>query len=220
MHDCGLLNRILPEFEGIHCRVIRDFHHKYTVDEHTLLTIRGLETLWNPADARAQALRRAARGAARRPELSRFALLLHDIGKAADADHAPGERPDGAHRARSAGGPGRGAADHRVPGPQPPGDVAGRVPPRPRRPARGRAVRAPGRHRRAAEDAVPDDAGRRRGGELQHPDAVEGRAAVAALRRDLQPSDARLRRRAGAAGSGRPRRGHRRTARRHLRSRS
>ena len=64
MHDCGLLNRILPEFEGIHCRVIRDFHHKYTVDEHTLLTVRGLETLWNPATPRPEALRRAARGAA------------------------------------------------------------------------------------------------------------------------------------------------------------
>ena len=40
MLDCGLLGAIFPEFEKIHCRVIRDFYHKYTVDEHTLLTIR------------------------------------------------------------------------------------------------------------------------------------------------------------------------------------
>jgi [protein-PII] uridylyltransferase len=40
MHDCGLLERIFPEFSSVHCRVIRDFYHKYTVDEHTLLTIR------------------------------------------------------------------------------------------------------------------------------------------------------------------------------------
>jgi [protein-PII] uridylyltransferase len=36
MHDCGLLGRIFPEFQRIHSRVIRDFYHKYTVDEHTL----------------------------------------------------------------------------------------------------------------------------------------------------------------------------------------
>ena len=51
MLDCGLLGAIFPEFEKIHCRVIRDFYHKYTVDEHTLLTIRGLESLWHPVSA-------------------------------------------------------------------------------------------------------------------------------------------------------------------------
>jgi [protein-PII] uridylyltransferase len=87
MHDCGLLNRILPEFAGIHCRVIRDFHHKYTVDEHTLLTLRGLEALWNPATPgrkRFGALLEELRA----PEQLSLSLLLHDIGKAGDADHA------------------------------------------------------------------------------------------------------------------------------------
>ena len=37
MHDCGLLDRVFPEFARIHGRVVRDFYHKYTVDEHTLL---------------------------------------------------------------------------------------------------------------------------------------------------------------------------------------
>ena len=45
MHDCGLLGRMFPEFQAISCRVVRDFYHKYTVDEHTLLTIRNLERL-------------------------------------------------------------------------------------------------------------------------------------------------------------------------------
>src|SRR4029078_7449357 len=40
MHDSGLLGQIIPEFKAINCRVVRDFYHKYTVDEHTLLTIR------------------------------------------------------------------------------------------------------------------------------------------------------------------------------------
>lgn len=87
MHDCGLLMRILPEFESIHCRVIRDFHHKYTVDEHTLLTLRGLEGLWNPATPG----RKRFAGLLEElhaPENLSLALLLHDIGKAGDADHA------------------------------------------------------------------------------------------------------------------------------------
>ena len=87
MHDCGLLNRILPEFAGVHCRVIRDFHHKYTVDEHTLLTIRGLEALWNPKTPgrkRFGALLEELRA----PEALTLALVLHDIGKASDSDHA------------------------------------------------------------------------------------------------------------------------------------
>ena len=45
MHDCGLLGRIFPEFQAVSWRVVRDFYHKYTVDEHTLLTIRNLERL-------------------------------------------------------------------------------------------------------------------------------------------------------------------------------
>jgi [protein-PII] uridylyltransferase len=87
MHDCGLLNRIVPEFAEVHCRVIRDFHHKYTVDEHTLLTIRGLEALWNPATPgrkRFGVLLEELRA----PENLTLALLLHDIGKSRDTDHA------------------------------------------------------------------------------------------------------------------------------------
>jgi [protein-PII] uridylyltransferase len=87
MHDCGLLNRVVPEFASVHHRVIRDFHHKYTVDEHTLLTIRGLEALWNPATAgrkRFGGLLEELRA----PEVLSFALLLHDIGKASDTEHA------------------------------------------------------------------------------------------------------------------------------------
>ena len=87
MHDCGLLNKILPEFEIVHGRVIRDFYHRYTVDEHTLLTIRGLETLWHPETPS----RRRFSGILqelRSPELLTLALLLHDIGKVEDSNHA------------------------------------------------------------------------------------------------------------------------------------
>ena len=87
MHDCGLLNRILPEFGGIHGRVIRDFYHRYTVDEHTLLTIRGLEGLWNPPGASRKRFGTILREI-RSPELLTLALILHDIGKVQDTNHA------------------------------------------------------------------------------------------------------------------------------------
>src|SRR3989475_10291425 len=45
MHDVGLLGKVFPDFEEIRCRVIRDFFHKYTVDEHSLIAIRNIEQL-------------------------------------------------------------------------------------------------------------------------------------------------------------------------------
>ena len=87
MHDCGLLNRIFPELESIHGRVIRDFYHRYTVDEHTLLTIRGLEALWSPATPSRKRFGGLLQEL-RSPELLTLALLLHDIGKGGDVDHA------------------------------------------------------------------------------------------------------------------------------------
>ncbi len=39
MQRLGLLMDILPEFAVIDSLVVRDFYHRYTVDEHTLRTI-------------------------------------------------------------------------------------------------------------------------------------------------------------------------------------
>ncbi|MEP6917932.1 MAG: HD domain-containing protein, partial [Acidobacteriota bacterium] len=86
MHDCDLLERIFPEFARIHCRVIRDFYHKYTVDEHTLLTIRGLESLRSPEtrQPRFASLLQEVHN----PELLTLALLYHDVGKWLNDNHA------------------------------------------------------------------------------------------------------------------------------------
>lgn len=43
MHELGLLSALLPEFGLIESLVIRDLYHKYTVDEHSLLTIKHLQ---------------------------------------------------------------------------------------------------------------------------------------------------------------------------------
>jgi [protein-PII] uridylyltransferase len=86
MHDFGLLGQMLPEFKAISCRVVRDFYHKYTVDEHTLLTIRNLERLLEPAPGRERFARLL--NEVDRPELLVLALLYHDVGKWRDEDHA------------------------------------------------------------------------------------------------------------------------------------
>ena len=87
MHDCGLLNRIFPEFAKVHCRVIRDFYHKYTVDEHTLLTIRNVESLLEPSTASRRRFGSILQEL-HAPELLTLALLFHDVGKWREADHA------------------------------------------------------------------------------------------------------------------------------------
>ena len=82
MRDCGLLGAIFPELNEISCRVTRDFYHKYTVDEHTLLTVRNVERLL--ANPRFGPVLRELRA----PELLILALLYHDVGKARDGDHS------------------------------------------------------------------------------------------------------------------------------------
>jgi [protein-PII] uridylyltransferase len=75
MHEVGLLGRIFPDFEEIRCRVIRDFFHKYTVDEHSLIAIRNIEQL--PTTHRFSVLLNELEN----PELLLLSLLFHDIGK-------------------------------------------------------------------------------------------------------------------------------------------
>jgi len=85
MHDCGLLTALFPELRAIAGLVIRDFFHKYTVDEHTLLTIRGLERLVHPPKGRERMGSLLAE--LRAPELLTLALLYHDVGKWKDDKH-------------------------------------------------------------------------------------------------------------------------------------
>ena len=87
MHDCGLLGRLFPEFQAISWRVVRDFYHKYTVDEHTLLTIRNFERLANTTEPARQRFKTIAAGIPS-PELVVLSLLLHDVGKWRDDEHA------------------------------------------------------------------------------------------------------------------------------------
>jgi [protein-PII] uridylyltransferase len=81
MHALGVLEMLIPEFHGIDALVIRDSYHRYTVDEHTFLTIDNVHGLRQPAHDYEQRLAQLM------PEIDRLdlfllALLLHDTGKA------------------------------------------------------------------------------------------------------------------------------------------
>ena len=87
MHASGLLGRMFPEFQKVYCLVIRDFYHKYTVDEHTLMTIRNLESLCAPKTRSRERFGGLLNEVAR-PELLVLALLFHDVGKWTNKNHS------------------------------------------------------------------------------------------------------------------------------------
>jgi len=80
MQRLGILMDVLPEFRVIDSLVVRDFYHRYTVDEHSLRTIEHLQALAEPPDARGAQFAPLWKMQERR-DLLVFALLLHDTGK-------------------------------------------------------------------------------------------------------------------------------------------
>ena len=86
MHEIGLLGQIFPEFDWIRCHVIQDFFHKYTVDEHSLLTVKNLEALYRERTLRSRRFGEILKSL-ERPDLLLFSLLFHDVGKAEPGNH-------------------------------------------------------------------------------------------------------------------------------------
>jgi [protein-PII] uridylyltransferase len=80
MQRLGLLTDILPEFARIDSLVVRDFYHRYTVDEHSLRTIEHLQELAAPPDERGTHFMPLWKTVERR-DLLILSLLLHDVGK-------------------------------------------------------------------------------------------------------------------------------------------
>jgi [protein-PII] uridylyltransferase len=80
MHETGVLTAIFPEFAEIECLVIRDFFHRYTVDEHTLVTLQNLWSLRTTADPWCRSFRDLL-AEIKEPGVLAFALLFHDAGK-------------------------------------------------------------------------------------------------------------------------------------------
>jgi [protein-PII] uridylyltransferase len=90
MHSLRLLTLLLPELKLIDSLVVRDFYHRFTVDEHSFLAIESLHRLKQSQsewDQRYSGLL----GELEEPELLYLALLLHDTGKGvAGGNHVEG----------------------------------------------------------------------------------------------------------------------------------
>jgi len=79
MHALKLLTLLLPELQSIDALVVRDFYHRFTVDEHSFVAIESLHRL---RQSEAEWDKRYAElfSELERPELLYLALLLHDVG--------------------------------------------------------------------------------------------------------------------------------------------
>ena len=77
MHDCGVLEAIFPELLEMEALVIRDFYHRYTVDEHTLVAIANVMSLRTAAGDMFAELAAETDDI----DLLAVALLFHDVGK-------------------------------------------------------------------------------------------------------------------------------------------
>jgi [protein-PII] uridylyltransferase len=88
MHHLGFLNRFLPEFERIYCKVQHDVYHIYTVDTHTLFAVGEIVRLWRGEHRDDLPLLTQLALEIDKRWLLLLAVLLHDVGKGAGGGHA------------------------------------------------------------------------------------------------------------------------------------
>jgi len=86
MHSLRLLTLMLPEFSGIDALVVRDYSHRFTVDEHTFVAIENLHLLRQSQSKWDQRYAELL-DELEQPDLLYLALLLHDTGKGTKSDN-------------------------------------------------------------------------------------------------------------------------------------
>ena len=94
MQETGVLAAAIPEWKHVDSLVIRDFYHRYTVDEHTFVAVGIIDDLLagKAEPSRFQALMLEDDD----PAVLRLALLLHDLGKGTmPGDHVRGSLETG-----------------------------------------------------------------------------------------------------------------------------
>ena len=98
MQSLRLLTLLLPEMKLIDSLVVRDFYHRFTVDEHSFLAIESLHRL---RQSQSEWDKRYAELLAELedPQLLYLALLLHDTGKGASTGEHVGASVGVANRA-------------------------------------------------------------------------------------------------------------------------
>lgn len=88
MHHLEFLNRYIPEFENIYCKVQHDMYHAYTVDIHTLFAVEQIEKMLSGEFGEIMPLPCAVATQISKPELLILAVLFHDIGKGSGGGHS------------------------------------------------------------------------------------------------------------------------------------
>ncbi|HJV35030.1 MAG TPA: [protein-PII] uridylyltransferase, partial [Geomonas sp.] len=81
MHHLGFLNRFIPEFERIYCKVQHDVYHIYTVDTHTLFAVEEITKLWRGDHREDLVLLTQLSLEIDKRYLLLLAVLMHDVGK-------------------------------------------------------------------------------------------------------------------------------------------
>ena len=80
MHRLGFLTLLFKEFQLIDSLVIRDYYHRYTVDEHSLVTIENLHSLTDTSGDLNRRYRDIL-STLDHPDLLYLSLMFHDVGK-------------------------------------------------------------------------------------------------------------------------------------------
>ena len=86
MHSLRLLTLLLPELTAIDSLVVRDYYHRFTVDEHSFLAIDSLHAL-RQSQVEWQKPYAQILDELEQTELLYLALLLHDTGKGFPSDN-------------------------------------------------------------------------------------------------------------------------------------
>ncbi len=88
LHESGMLGLVFPEWRYAEGLVVRDFHHRYTVDEHSLLALERLDSIGSAQEPRPDRLAELFE-TQEDPAALRLALLFHDAGKVQGWAHHP-----------------------------------------------------------------------------------------------------------------------------------
>ncbi len=80
MHELGVLNRFVPEFGRLSCKVQHDLYHRFTADVHVLHCLKKLDEIFQEKEGKTKHYLEALRKN-EVPGLLYLILFLHDLGK-------------------------------------------------------------------------------------------------------------------------------------------